>query len=248
LHEITLIVIDACISRMTNCPGCETLREAFEKASGRNGELERQVAQLEAQLAEMTKLCDLQQADLDRYKKAYEASRPNHPERAPREQLQLAFERVLETFQIQAPATDPAEADDGTVANPAGDAPANSGRETKTKKRHRHGRRNLELVNLPVVEQRLQPEEVIAAGGVGFELIGEEVSDRIARRPAQWVHLRTVRLKYAQRAATGSGQGLKDSGDTDSSPEGADSGDSQRRASRTRGSSWRRCRPISGRM
>ena len=93
LHEITLIVIDTCIPRMTTCPGCRTLREALEKASGRNGELDRQVAQLEAQLVEMTKLCDLQRADLDRYRKAYEASRPNPPERAPREQLQLAFER-----------------------------------------------------------------------------------------------------------------------------------------------------------
>jgi transposase len=228
LHEITQIAIDACISRMTNCPRCETLREALEKASGRNGELERLVAQLEAaraeleaQLGEMTKLCDLQQADLDRYKKAYEASRPNHPERAPREQLQLAFERVLETFQIQAPANDPAEADDGTVAAPGGDVTAGSGHTTKTKKRHRHGRRNLELMNLPVVEQRVAPEEVTAAGGVGFELIDEEVSYRIARRLAQWVRLRTVRLKYARRAATGSGQGLKGGGDTDSSPDDA---------------------------
>jgi hypothetical protein len=209
LHEITQIAIDASISRMTTCPRCETLREALEKASGRNGELERLVAQLEAaraeleaQLGEMTKLCELQQADLDRYKKAYEASRPNHPERAPREQLQLALERVLETFQIQAPANDPAEADDRIVATPGGDTPAGSGHTTKTKKRHRHGRRNLELMNLPVVEQRVAPEEVTAAGGVGFELIDEEVSYRIARRPAQWVRLRTVRLKYARRAAT----------------------------------------------
>lgn len=222
LHEITLIVIDTCIPRMTTCPGCRTLREALEKASGRNGELDRQVAQLEAQLVEMTKLCDLQRADLDRYRKAYEASRPNHPERAPREQLQLAFERVLETFQIQAPANDPAEADDGIVATQGGDTPASSGHTTKTKRRHRHGRRNLELVNLPVVEQRLEPEEVIAAGGVGFELIDEEASERIARRPAAWVRLRTVRLKYAQRAATRSAQGPKDSDDTDSSGEGTD--------------------------
>jgi hypothetical protein len=76
-----------------------------------------------------------------------------------------------------------------------GDTPAGSGQTTKTKRRHRHGRRKLELMNLPVVEQRVEPEEVTAAGGVGFELIDEEVSDRIARRPAQWVHLRTVRLK-----------------------------------------------------
>ena len=204
---------------MTTCNGCTTLSDALERATACNGDLERRVAELEAQLAEMSKLCELQQADLERYKKAYEASRPNHPERAPREQLQLAFERVLETFQIQAPANDAADADDSIADAPGEDAPANSGRDTKTKRRHRHGRRNLQLVNLPVVEQRLQPQEVIAAGGVGFELIGEEVSERIARRPAEWVRLRTVRLKYAQRA-TGSGQGLKDGDDADSSTEG----------------------------
>jgi len=112
---------------MTTCTGCETLSDALEKAARRNGELERRIAELEAtraelesQLAEMSKLCELQQADLDRYKKAYEASRPNHPERAPREQLQLAFERVLETFQIQAPANDATEADDSIAAAPVG--------------------------------------------------------------------------------------------------------------------------------
>lgn len=222
---------------MTACNGCETLSDALEKATTRSGELEQRVAQLEAeraeleaQLAEMSKLCELQQADLDRYRKAYEASRPNHPERAPREQLQLAFERVLEILQVQAPANDATEAEDSLAAPPAGDAPTGSGRNTKTKKRHQHGRRNLELVNLPVIEQRIEPEEVTAAGGVGFKLIGEEVSERVARRPAQWFKLRVVRPKYAAvEALAASGKVLKDSGeagaDAEVSRDGADASD-----------------------
>lgn len=214
---------------MTICERCQVLSEALEKASTRNGELEQRVARLEAeraefeaQLAEMSKLCELQQADLDRYKKAYEASRPNHPERAPREQLQLAFERVLETFGIEAPANDSERGDDTDASSAEGEAPRGRGRNGKPKKRHPHGRRNLELMNLPIVEQRLEPEEVTAAGGVGFKLIGEEVSERVARRPAQWVCLRVVRLKYvAIEALTEPDQGLQDSRQDDGGGSGA---------------------------
>jgi hypothetical protein len=72
----------------------------------------------------MTKLCELQQADLERYKQAYEASRPNHPERAPRDQLQLAFERVLQTLGAAAPANDGHADGDETEAAGGGTAGA----------------------------------------------------------------------------------------------------------------------------
>jgi transposase len=162
----------------------------------------------------MTKLCELQQADLERYKKAYEASRPNHPERAPRDQLQLAFERVLETLGALAPANDGhADGDEASAASGAGGGTAGAGgRPPRAKRRHSHGRRDFDLTNLPVIEQRVEPEEVTAAGGVGFKLIGEEISERVARRPAEWVRFRLVRSKYAATAAlTGSGSAGVDS-------------------------------------
>jgi len=185
------------------------MRDALDKASAHSRALEQQVARLEAectelhaQLAETARLCELQQADLDRYKKAFDASRPNHPERAPSDQLQLAFERVIEMLGAVEPAND-SESDssgkaEGEVASPGGER-------ARPKKRHSHGRRNLDKMSLPVVEQRIEPEEVMASGGEGFELIGEEVSERLAYRPGQWFRLRVVRPKYAKReSATGS--------------------------------------------
>lgn len=187
---------------MTTCDGCAVLTEALNEARARVTELEGAVARLEAeavelraQLAETTKLCELQGADLERFKKASDASRPNHPERAPRDQLQLAFERVLESLGEK-----PAVNDDGGVdaveAEPAAQGAAGEGRSKERRGRHRHGRRALDLSGLPVVELKIDPPEVEAAGGVGFKLIGEEVSNRVGRRPAQWFRLRVIRRKY----------------------------------------------------
>lgn len=200
---------------------CAALHQSLADACARSRELEHRVRQLEAenadvqvQLAEMAKLCELQQADLERYKKAYESSQPNHPERAPREQLQLAFRRVLEQLgEGTSPANDGQEfdasgvdTDDGAdtgdvpdIGNGAGTGngpKSDRGRRSRPKKRHRHGRRRLDTTSLPVVEQRIEPDEVKATGGVGFEQIGEEVSERIALRPAEWVRFRVIRPKY----------------------------------------------------
>lgn len=181
-----------------SCEQCEAL-------SARNGELERRVAELEleattlrAQLVEVSKLVELQAADLERYKKAVEAVQVNHPERAPREQLQLAFARVLEMFGGPANVNDNA-ADEGTSDDASGadqGKPATTGTGKRKKKRHAHGRRPLRLSNLPVIEDRIIPEEVRAANGVGYGIIGEEASERVACRPTEWVCYRIVRVKY----------------------------------------------------
>lgn len=92
---------------------------------------------------------------------------------------------------------------DGVEAEP-GATQGGEGR-GKRKKRDAHGRRPLDTSNLQVIEDRVVPDEVKAAGGKGYRLIGEEVSERIARRPAEWVRFRLVRLKYAaMEALTGS--------------------------------------------
>lgn len=210
-----------CIVGASGCEQCETMRAALDGARAESAALAQQVTALEAQLAETVKLCELQQADIERYRKAYEASRPNHPERAPRDQLQLAFERVLETLGVEQPAND--SDDDG--ASEDGKEPARA-RRRRRKNRHRHGRRPLDVSNLPVIEDRIIPNEVKAAAGVGFRLIGQEVCQRVARRPAEWVCHRTVRLKYAaDEALTGSSAGVADAGDSaasanDPAPEG----------------------------
>lgn len=187
------------------CDRCAALEEALGIERARCAELEQENARLQAecgtlraQLAEALKLNELQQADLRRYKQAYDASRPNHPERAPREQLQLAFERVLETLGRTLPANDGeqhvAGGDEGSEAERA---EPRGNRRRRRKRRDPHGRRRLDLSNLPVIEDRIVPDEVTAAGGEGYKLIGEEVSQRVARRPAEWVCYRLVRLKYA---------------------------------------------------
>jgi transposase len=196
---------------MTDCDRCRELTGAAEAANAKCRELEQQVAELEVeraelqgQLAELTKLCELQQADLERYRQAVEASRPNHPERAPREQLQLAFARVLESLGAQPPANDEQGPDDDgahTAEDGSGQGAAGNGRGSQPKRRHPHGRRRLDTSSLPVIAQRIEPDEVKATGGEGFVLIGEEVSDRIALRPAEWVVYRVIRPKYVAAEA-----------------------------------------------
>jgi hypothetical protein len=185
---------------MTACERCETLDRALEAERAHSAELERRLAEadaeraaLRAQLAETLKLSDLQRADLERFKKAYEASRPNHPERAPSDQIQLAFERVVAMLGAPAAVNDAAP-DAATAAAPSGASNQPASR-AKPKRRHQHGRRDLELANLPVIEQRLVPDEVLANPEL-YEPIGAETSDRVGLRPASWLRIRFTRLKY----------------------------------------------------
>ncbi|MEJ7813527.1 MAG: IS66 family transposase, partial [Gemmatimonadaceae bacterium] len=192
------------------------MRGALDVERSRSAALEQRVAQVEdesaslrAQLAETLKLVELQQADLDRYKKAYEAAQPNHPERVPREQLQLAFERVLEWL-ADAEAANDARTDGDAAADalagvqqPAGgeggDAPCAAPPEHREPKRRRgHGRRRLDLTRLPVERIVIDPPEVTAAGGEGFRYMGDETSERVARRRAGYLRLRIVRRKFAR--------------------------------------------------
>lgn len=208
------------------------MRAALDIERSRSTALEQRIAQVEeeaasvrAQLAETLKLVELQQADLDRYKKAYEAAQPNHPERVPREQLQLAFERVLEWLADAEAAndarTDREAATDALVGveQPAtgegGDAACAAppeGREPK--RRPGHGRRRLDLTRLPVERIVIDPPEVTAAGGEGFRHMGDETSERVARRSAGYLRLRIVRRKFARMEPE---EGKKDAVETSAS-------------------------------
>jgi hypothetical protein len=174
------------------CGRCTELDRALELERARNAELEAGLTAARAQLAETVKLAELQRADLERFKKAYEASRPNHPERAPRDQIQLAFERVVAMF-----ATPPV--DDAAAAAPGGAENAPSAGREPPKRRHRHGRRDLELTNLPVEVIRIEPDEVRANPEL-YVAIGEESSDRLGRRAASWLRVHVVRPKYVLKS------------------------------------------------
>lgn len=168
------------------------MREALDAACARNVELEQKVAVLQEQLDEAMKLCELQQADLERFREAYEAVRPNHPERVAPEQLQLAFEQMLAML-------GPSQADNDVQGSgestPSGAEPPPRKR---GKKRHPHGRRPLDTSYLEKKELELIPAEVLADGGVGWKRIGEEVSARVAFRAASYICLVIRRVKFAR--------------------------------------------------
>jgi hypothetical protein len=77
------------------CERCQVLGSELSASRERVAALEQDLARLTAQITETTKLIELQQADIDRYRKLYEKVQPNTPERVPKDQLQLAFARVL---------------------------------------------------------------------------------------------------------------------------------------------------------
>jgi len=195
------MVIRARTLDATTCPQCEALRAELDVALRRVAELEAEAEVLRGQLREVLKVVDLQKADLDRLRAEQERSRPNRPERAPSNEMQLALERVVATFG-DAPAANDAPSPE-LPPTPDTTAPSASSTECTEpkggkpyKKRDPHGRRRLDLANLPVEVIKVDPDEVRATGGQGFKHIGDEVAERIAFRPAQYIRLRVVRSKF----------------------------------------------------
>lgn len=182
----------------TECESCEALRQALDAERARTAELVAENARLTAELTEAVNLAELQRADLERFKQAYEAARPNHPERVPEEQLQLGFEQVLAML-------GPSPAVNDVIANESS-SKSNSderrAREGQGKRRDPHGRRRLlDLTNLEKKDITVTPPEVLAAGGKGFKQIGEEVSTRIARQPARYIQIVIHRGKFIRETS-----------------------------------------------
>src|SRR5215468_1317466 len=158
--------------------------------------LEAEVEELRRQLKEALKLVELQEADIERYRAAVAANEPHRPERVPTSDLKLVLGRVIAAFPDPPSANDgsplaegaergaaPCEAATGSSNAPGNDAAqqasagnqthGTSGRpKTQGRGRHPHGRRRLDLTKLPVVTLEIVPEQVRAAGGVGYERIG----------------------------------------------------------------------------
>lgn len=165
-------------------------RPRLEAARHRIVELEAAVAALRVQLREVVKHDELQRQDLDRLREEHERTRPNCPERVPGGEAQLAFTRILETFGDVVAAKDEVRTSGASTS----ESPGKKG--DQQKRRHRHGRRRLDLTNLPVETVPIDPPEVKATGGAGFIRIGQETSERLAFRPAQYFRLRPVRSKW----------------------------------------------------
>jgi len=165
-------------------------------------ELEKERDELLEQLAELNKLVELQEADLERHHAEAEANTPNQPERVPKDQMQLAFEEVLASIQDDAERKALMEAASNDESDGTDDAPANDeGKKKepgKSKKKSSGGRRNLELSKLAVERVIIDPEEVVACNGEGFELIGTETSNRVGFRPAAYFRLEIERRKWAR--------------------------------------------------
>lgn len=189
-------VIRALTLSATEHACCDRCRAELQAARRRIDELEAENTALRAQLREVVKHDELQRQDLERLREEYERTRPNCPERVPGNEVQLAFERVLETFGDVVAANDETKGGDTSTS----ETPDKKGNQPK--RRHRHGRRRLDLANLPVESVFIDPPEVEAAGGEGYERIGQETSERIAFRPAQYFRLRIVRTKWVPATAS----------------------------------------------
>jgi hypothetical protein len=77
------------------CRDCKRCTAALHTAEARIAELEGELCALRELFEENTRTTELLEAELKRYRYAYNVGQPNCPERVPRAQLQLAFERVL---------------------------------------------------------------------------------------------------------------------------------------------------------
>ena len=171
------------------CIHCAKKDAALTALKTRSAALETELEATKQQLDEMTKLCELQAGDIKRYKKLID-DKPdrNQPERVSEDQLQLAFERIISG--VTSPSAKEAlESEIPTAANDDGAG----------KRKRKGGRRKLSFEGLPVVEQRYVPPEVEACGGDGWERIGEEVSQRLGFRRAQFTCIRVIRETWVKK-------------------------------------------------
>jgi transposase len=174
------------------CIHCESLRAQVATRDA-------QIAEMRAQLRECLKLIDSQQADLRRMREEADRTRPNTPERVTREELQLAFEQVL----AAQPDLAKAQANDAAIAS--ADAKAalgrtnDSERERNSRRGKPHGRRShIDLSTLPQKRVVIDPPDAIAENGEGWVCVGEEVSNRLAYRPATFINMVLVRRKLVR--------------------------------------------------
>ena len=194
------MLIRARVVTNASCEQCSERVATIDRAEQRIASLVREVAILREQLREALKLGDLQGAELERWRELVARFQPNRPERVPHNDLQLAFAQLLTSFE-KVPAANGNDAALPATNNPTTTPPAN---DKSPKQRGRgHGRRALDKTHLPVKEVTLDPDEVLADGGVGWELIGAESSERLARERGGYHRLRIVRRTWVRKTSRG---------------------------------------------
>jgi transposase len=182
------------------CIDCLRGKQALDLARAEGDRLKAELRKAQEQLAEVVKLNELQKAELQRLKlMLHQRPEPNEPERVPRNVLQMVFEQLL---------TDAGKAVDREALEKALKEAANDdGASPETKpdenKRSRRGKTRPCLKGLPVVEVRETPPEVKACGGEGWQLVDEEVSERLAYQHAQFYTVRVVREKWVKLSPKG---------------------------------------------
>lgn len=196
---------------VSTCRDGQQCRAALRQAQARIAELEAELAALRVLLDEQTTTAQLLADDVKRYRYTYNVGQPHSPERVPKDQLQLAFERLLESLPPAndvpntisgdasgsgdgGSATEPSSATGGNTSAAPPPPPSRKG-QRKLPQRPGHGRRNLDLSNLSVERARIDPPEVIA-NPERFVKVGEETSSRVGFRPASYVRLELTLTKW----------------------------------------------------
>lgn len=179
------------------CDECGLREASLARAEARIEALVREVAILRDQLSEALKLGDLQGAELERWRELVERLQGNRPERVPHNELQLAFEEVLKELPA-APANVPATSEAPAVSTEEQRAARDAKEGRESRGRHEHGRRVLRKLPLPVREIVIDPDEVVADGGKGWELIGAESTERIAKQRGGYFRSRILRRTWAR--------------------------------------------------
>lgn len=186
------------------CAACLSTRAELEAANKKMFVLVAEKAQLDRENAELNKRVTLLEADVKRYRKASESQpAPHQPERVSKDALQLGLDGVLGSLQGQPLGQAVKDAVKASNDEPAQTGPSAAAEHTANSrepvaKAKRGNRRNLLLSNLPVIDEMLDPPEVLADGFEGWTQLKPEVTLNLARR-SPYVVLRISRRRWVKK-------------------------------------------------
>ena len=180
------------------CAACPSTRAELAAANKTILALVAEKSELLRENAELNKRVTLLEGDVERYKKAIaEQPTPHQPERVSKDQLQLGLDGVLESLQGQPLGESVKNAVKAANDEPKAGEPSASTSEPSAKPK-RGNRRNLLASNLPVINELIDPPEVVMDGFEGWVQLKPEVTLNLARR-SPYVVLRIERRRWAKK-------------------------------------------------
>jgi transposase len=180
------------------CAACPSTRAELAAANKTILALVAEKSELLRENAELNKRVTLLEGDVERYKKAIaEQPTPHQPERVSKDQLQLGLDGVLESLQGQPLGESVKNAVKAANDEPKAGEPSASTSEPSAKPKRGH-RRNLLASNLPVINELIDPPEVVMDGFEGWVQLKPEVTLNLARR-SPYVVLRIERRRWAKK-------------------------------------------------